>query len=170
MSLTVGQVSGIIAAAVTVIQILFPNALILILVGILGDNHNAVTWSVVQRSLLSSWWPTILRTDASTGRSVNIGVRFLSLLSRLGLLLIAVAAIVTPLGLYEAIIPTDGNVAVPFTDLKDSSPMGIGTPSRADTGFTRACGNFGPLYVIPYAAAPADADWSQSLPGEQDTD
>lgn len=145
MSLTVGQVSGIIAAAVTVIQILFPNALMLILVGILGNNHNAVTWSVVQRNLLSSLWPTLLRTDASTGSSVNIGVRALSWFSRLSILLIAVAAIVTPLGLYEATIPSDGNVPVPFSDLKDSSPMGIGTPSRSDSGFTRACGNFGPL-------------------------
>lgn len=145
MSLTVGQVSGIIAAAVAVIQILFPNALILILVGILGNSHNAVTWSVVQRNLLSSLWPTLLRTDASTGSSVNIGVRALTWLSRLSILLIAVAAVVTPLGLYEATIPSDGNVSVPFSDLKDLSPMGIGTPSRSDAGFTRACGNFGPL-------------------------
>ena len=145
MSLSVGQVSGIIAAAVAVIQILFPNALLLVLVGILGNEHNAVTWSVVQRSLLSSFWPTILQTDASTGRSVNIGVRLLSLLSKLGLLLIALAAIVTPLGLYEALVVTDSDVSVPFTDLKDTSPMGIGTPARSRSPFTRACGNFGPL-------------------------
>lgn len=145
MSLTVGQVSGIIAAAVAVIQILFPTALILILVGILGNEHNAVTWSVVQRSLLSSYWPSILRTDASTGRSVNIGVRFLSLLGKLGVFLIALAAIVTPLGLHEAIIATESNVSVPFTELKDTSPMGVGTPPRSDSPFSRSCGNFAPL-------------------------
>lgn len=148
MALTIGQASGIIAAAVAVIQIIFPNALIVVLVGILGSEHNAVTWSVAQRSLSSSLWPVILRTDAAAGHSVNIGVRLLSFLSRLGLLLIAVAAVVTPLGLYEAIIPTNGNVAVPFTDLKDASPMGIGTPPRSDSPFSRSCGNFGPLYVL----------------------
>lgn len=145
MSLTIGQVSGIIAAAVAVIQILFPNALLLILVGILGKEHNAVTWSVVQRSLLSSLWPWILRTDASAARSVNVGVRLLSILSRLGLLVIAIAAVVTPLGLYEAIVATSDNVSVPFSHLEDMSPMGMGTPARSDSPFTRGCGNFGPL-------------------------
>jgi hypothetical protein len=147
MSLTVGQVSGIIAAAVAIIQLLLPDALILILVGVLGKEHNAVSWSSVQRSLLSSHWPTILRTDAATGRSVNVGVRFLSLVGKLGVVLIAVAAIVTPLGLHEAIVATDGNVNVPFTQLKDTSPMGIGTPGRSNSPFTRACGDLGPLYV-----------------------
>ena len=145
MAITVGQVSGIIAAAVTVIQLLFPNALIVILAGILGNEHNAVTWSVAQADLFSSLWPSILRSDASAGRSVNIGVRLLLIFRQIGVLLIAVAAIVTPLGLHEAIVPTKSNVAVPFSDLVDTSPMGIGTPARSSDGFTRSCGNFQPL-------------------------
>jgi hypothetical protein len=145
MSLTVGQVSGIIAAAVAVVQLVFPNAIALVIVGILGKEHNAVTWSVAQRSLLSSIWPWLLRADSASGRSVNIGVWLLSSLERLGRLLIAVAAIVTPLGLHEAIVRSNDNVAVPFTDLLDTSPIGIGTPARTNDGFTRACGNFAPI-------------------------
>jgi hypothetical protein len=52
ISLTVGYVSGIIAALIFVLQFLIPNALIVILVGILGNEHTAVTWSVVEVSRL----------------------------------------------------------------------------------------------------------------------
>jgi hypothetical protein len=73
MSITIGQVSGIIAAAVFVVQFIFPNALVLIIVSILGNDHNAVTWSVVSRHLLSSNWPFLLRSDTAAGAGVNIG-------------------------------------------------------------------------------------------------
>ena len=50
ISLTVGYVSGIIAAAVFILQFLVPNALIIILASALGNEHTAVTWSVVEVS------------------------------------------------------------------------------------------------------------------------
>lgn len=145
VELTVGQVSAIIAAAVFFVQYSYPNFLILILVGILRNEHNAVTWSVVQRSLLSSLWPSWLRTDSATSHGVNIGVRLLTFLRPVGLIMVAISAIVTPLGLYDAVVPSEDNVPVPFSSLVDSGPMGLGTPSRSDRGFTRSCGNLGPL-------------------------
>ena len=145
MSISVGQVSGIIAAAVTIIQLIFPNAIVLLIVSILGNEHNAVTFSVVQRHLLSSKWPSLLRSDTASGSSVNIGVRLLGAAKFCGVLLIAIAAVVTPLGLHEGIVATDSNVAVPFTNLMDASPVGLGTPARSALGFTRSCGNFKPL-------------------------
>ncbi|KPI43258.1 uncharacterized protein AB675_6774 [Cyphellophora attinorum] len=145
MSITIGQVSGIIAAAVFVVQFIFPNALVLIIVSILGNDHNAVTWSVVSRHLLSSNWPFLLRSDTAAGAGVNIGVRILGIIQLLGVIIIAVAAIVTPLGLHENIVATKSNVQVPFTDLVDTSPMGVGTPGRSALGFSRSCGNFQPL-------------------------
>lgn len=144
-SITVGQVSGIIAAAVMLVQLVFPNAAVLIIASILGNEHNAATWSVVQRNFLSSIWPHLVRSDTAGGGSVNIVVRFLSALTTFGLLLIAIAAVVTPLGLHEEIVASNSNVAVPFTDLVDTSPVGIGTPARSSLGFSRACGNFAPL-------------------------
>jgi hypothetical protein len=56
ISITIGYVSGIIAAVIFILQFLLPNALILVLVGYLKDEHTAVTWSVVERNLLSSMW------------------------------------------------------------------------------------------------------------------
>jgi chromate transport protein ChrA len=56
ISLTIGYVSGIIAAIIFVLQFLLPNALIIVLVGLLKNEHSAVTWSVVERNLLSSMW------------------------------------------------------------------------------------------------------------------
>ncbi len=56
ISITIGYVSGIIAAGIFILQFLLPNALIVILVGYLKNEHTAVTWSVVERNLLSSMW------------------------------------------------------------------------------------------------------------------
>lgn len=145
MAITVGQVSGIIAAGVAFVQYFFPNALVLIIVGILGNEHNAVTWSVASRHILSSFWPTVLRSDTATGSSVNIGVRLLGGIKFLGVLLIAIAAVITPLGLHESIVASNSNTEVPFSDLVDTSPMGIGTPARSNLGFSRSCGNLQPL-------------------------
>lgn len=147
LELTVGQVSAVIAAAVFLIQYSYPNALILVLVGILRNEHNAVTWSVVQRNLLGSLWPNWLRTDSATSHGVNIGVRFLTFLRPVGLAMVAISAIVTPLGLYDAIVPSEDKVPVPFSPLVDNGPMGLGTPPRSSKGFTRSCGNLGPLSV-----------------------
>ena len=44
VTLTVGHVSGIIAAAIFILQFVLPNALVIILVGILGNKHTAVSW------------------------------------------------------------------------------------------------------------------------------
>ncbi len=54
--------------------------------------------------------------------------------------LIAVAGIVTPLGLYETLVPTD-NVQTPFKYLEDTSPFGYGTPPRSNLAFNRVCGD-----------------------------
>jgi len=145
VSLTVGYVSGIIAAAVFVLQFLVPNALIVVLVGLLTNQHTAVTWSVVERNLLSSKWPTFLQSDSTAGAGVDWSIRAVSLLRPIGLGVITVAAVVTPLGLYEAVLPSTTQQSVAFTYVTDPSPMGYGTPPRSDLGFTRKCGDLYPV-------------------------
>ncbi|KIW86078.1 hypothetical protein Z517_01472 [Fonsecaea pedrosoi CBS 271.37] len=145
VSLTIGYVSGIIAAAVFILQFLFPNALIVVLVGLLKNEHTAVTWSVVERSLLSSLWPTILRTDAAATRGVDSKIKFLTWLRPLALGLVTVAAVVTPLGLYDDIVPAASPQPVAFSYVPDTSPMGYGTPPRSQVGFSRICGAFLPV-------------------------
>lgn len=141
MEITVGQVSGVIAAAVAVVQFLFPNALVLVLVCLLGNQHSAVTWSVTGRQLSHSIWPTVLRSDTAASEGVFPSVKRLALLRPVGLLLIAVAAVVTPLGLYDAVLPEKGLKPVAFVHLADSSPMGLGTPPQGtDVFINRECG------------------------------
>ncbi|OAP63010.1 hypothetical protein AYL99_02237 [Fonsecaea erecta] len=145
VSLTIGYVSGVIAAVVFILQFILPNALIVVLVGFLKNEHTAVTWSVVERSLLSSWWPTILRTDAAASRGVDIKIKLLTWLRPLALGLVSVAAVITPLGLYDDIVPAKSPQSVSFSYIPDTSPMGYGTPPRSNLGFSRVCGDFLPV-------------------------
>lgn len=141
VDLRVGYVSGIIAAAVYAMQFLLPNAIVLILVGLLEDTNSAVTWSVVGRHLDSSFWPVLLRADTTASRRVSTTVRLVAWLRPLLLILVAIAAIVTPLGLHEFVGPSRQPTLVPFSYLRDTSPMGYGTAPRSDMGFTRTCGD-----------------------------
>ncbi|KKZ63673.1 hypothetical protein EMCG_01980 [[Emmonsia] crescens] len=61
----------------------------------------------------------------------------------LTLAVVAIAAIVTPLGLYDAIVPAQSTSLQPFQYSQDESPFGFGTPPRSDLGFNRFCGRFG---------------------------
>ena len=64
--------------------------------------------------------------------------------------LIAIAGVVTPLGLYEALLPSD-SIQTPFQYLTDTSSFGSGTPPRSNYSFNRMCGDGNPLqgYIKP---------------------
>lgn len=62
------------------------------------------------------------------------------------LILVAIAAIVTPLGLYEGIVPTASSDSTAFHYIRDTTPMGYGTPPRTNTTWSRICGSFA---IIP---------------------
>lgn len=140
-TLTVGQVSGIIALSVFILQFLLPNALTVVLVNVLGDRHTLATWSVVQRNVLSSLWPTFLQTDSVTSK-VNTKIRLLTWARPLGLGLVALAAVVTPLGLHQEVILDHNPQSVSMRYIADTGPMGYGTPPRSNLGFSRSCGDF----------------------------
>jgi hypothetical protein len=63
----------------------------------------------------------------------------------LALLVVAVAAVVTPLGLYDNVLPSRFPQQVPFPHHSDLSPMGYGTPPRSELGFNRKCGGLLPV-------------------------
>ncbi|KAG0634524.1 hypothetical protein HOY80DRAFT_928632 [Tuber brumale] len=138
---TVGQVSGIINLWVIIVQLTLPLALVLILVAFLENENNAVTWSVVGRTLQASMWPSILSTDPAASRGVRKRVIFITTLSTITVIILAIAGVVTPLGLNEEItlIPTG---PVPFEHLRDTSDFGRGTQSRSGYVFSRVCGAF----------------------------
>jgi hypothetical protein len=58
--------------------------------------------------------------------------------------LVAIAGVVTPLGLYDVLTPEGKTTPMQFRYVKDVSPMGYGTPPRSSLGFSRKCGAFLP--------------------------
>jgi hypothetical protein len=117
------------------LSLIFPAAL----VGFVNEENTAVTWSVLGRSLQSSPWPTLLQTDAAARHGVLRRVSNGLLFQTAVVLLISVAAIVTPLGLYQTVEPGDLQIEA-FQYVKDDSPFGYGTPDRITGPFGRSCG------------------------------
>ncbi len=148
LPLSLGQVSGIIQALITALQLFFPTALALLLVGVLKDDMSAVSWSSVGATLHSSYWAPILRADTSVSTNVHLPVRWLLRLASITMLLTSLASIITPLGLFDAIEPNETLQDVSFPYLADSGPLGYGTPPRDKLGFNRQCG------IPSFAACP----------------
>ncbi|KAG0637147.1 hypothetical protein HOY80DRAFT_1085620, partial [Tuber brumale] len=138
--LTVGQVSGIINLWVIIVQFTLPLAFVLILVAFLENENSAVTWSVVGRTLQASMWPSILSADSAASRGVRKRVIYITTLSTIALIILAVAGVVTPLGLGEEVAPSFTKPTV-FEYLKDISTFGQGTPGRSGYLFSRMCGH-----------------------------
>jgi len=103
-----------------------PTLIPLILVGTLKKENSAATWSVVGRTLHASHWASILRSDTTGTQGVNKGTRLITAFQPLMLVLIAVTSIVTPLGLYDAVVQEKGLKSEPFSYAQDNSSMGIG--------------------------------------------
>ena len=51
-----------------------------------------------------------------------------------------IASIVTPLGLYDVVAPSDDPSVRPFAYVRDNSAFGYGTPPRSSAPFVRVCG------------------------------
>lgn len=59
-----------------------------------------------------------------------------------GSALVAVAGVVTPLGLYDSILPSGEGTPVRFEYIPDTTALGLGTAPRHDSlGFSRRCSN-----------------------------
>ncbi|KAF2271016.1 hypothetical protein CC78DRAFT_563594 [Lojkania enalia] len=144
-NLDVSTVAGLIAAGVFIVQFIIPTVFPLILVGFLKTENSAATWSVVSRTLHASHWPVILRTDSVGVQGVRGSVRIIATLEWILLSLISVTSIVTPLGLYQTVLPQDRLKEETFSYAKDLSPMGLGTlPRRNDFGLSRFCFGYKP--------------------------
>ena len=107
--------------------------------------------SVAGRALQSSLWPDLLRTDAALARGVRWDVRVIVKSIQLMIIMIAVAGVITPLGLYSE--AGFGRAMSPrFQHARDESSFGIATPPRSNLSFNRECnwGGPGPI-AIPEA-------------------
>ncbi|EFR05476.1 hypothetical protein MGYG_08489 [Nannizzia gypsea CBS 118893] len=153
--LSVGSVSGMIAAGVFFVQVFVPLALPLILLGLLTERNSSITlpaasWSVAGRFFHSSLWPRILGSDSATTTGQSRAIGGITLLSTLTTVLFGITAVVTPLGLYEGVSPKTETKFADFHYIKDTSPIGYGTPARGDVRFSRVCGGFTPQ-VCPHS-------------------
>ena len=126
------------------VNILFKLIWPLITVALTNMNESAATWTKVAASIQSSLWPTLLRSDSTVSDGVKMSIRFTTKLGTLSTLLLSLASIITPLGLYEAIVANPSLDNVEFAYARDSSVFGVGTLPRPAEGHSRVCGSIGP--------------------------
>jgi len=127
------------------VQLLLPLAIPLVLIAFINQRHGqvqetAVTWSVLSRTLHSTYWPTILGSDSSASKDVNPVVVRAVYLGIFTTILFAATAVITPLGLYDAEVSGEPQ-RVSFSYAQDMTPFGYGTLPRNDMGFNRICGS-----------------------------
>jgi hypothetical protein len=140
MELSVGAASGLVAVAIAILQFVVPTCLALVLVSVLSLDENAVTWSVVSRSLTNSIWPTLFRSDGATSTGVPLRINLITWLKPVTLFIIAIAAFLTPVGFYEDLAPAEDVQYTTFDTVPDTGIFASGTPPRPDLGFARECG------------------------------
>lgn len=140
--ITPGVAAALIVLAVAVLQAVLRNALTLILTDRLQETHTAVEWSIISRFFLNSDWPILLRSESVSSRSASRNIAIITWAKPFGLLLLAVAAVVTPLGIHEGISLSSSSTNVEFVYVADQSVFGSGTPPRnTKVGFSRTCTN-----------------------------
>ncbi|KAH8170045.1 hypothetical protein LIA77_10589 [Sarocladium implicatum] len=137
--LTAGYVAGLIAFVIVLVKVLCPTALSLILAGQVTDQETAGTWTAVARTLHSSFWPALLRSDPRNSHGVRKTVVCITWGFPFTSILIAIARVITPLGLYEvdeiATRPFRGT----FSSVRDAGAFAAGTSPRKSEPFTREC-------------------------------
>ncbi|KFZ23610.1 hypothetical protein V502_01917 [Pseudogymnoascus sp. VKM F-4520 (FW-2644)] len=107
--------------------------------GLLKNWETAATWSVVARSIQSSFWPTILRSDYSQSHRVRSGVAILSWVATASSILLIAVGISTPLGLADQLQLAEDQV-VSSKYAPHLGPMGLATPKRTTYEYSRLCG------------------------------
>lgn len=138
--LTQAQAATVINAVLTIIQYTFGLAIVVILVYFMYNINSAIAWSGVTRTLHSSIWPVLLRTDSTSSGGSWTRISFLSNLSIVGAILVAIAGVVTPLGLSDGPYVQTESVSIGATYIPDVSPIGRATSPSEGFIYGRTCG------------------------------
>ncbi|KIJ27668.1 hypothetical protein M422DRAFT_271153 [Sphaerobolus stellatus SS14] len=144
-NITVSNVAMMLNAFLTFIQYTLGLALITILIYILPTVNNANTWTVVIRKIQASSWATLLQSDSAAFRKASFRVKLFSKASIPTSILIAVTAIMTPLGLKEGPILHSATALHQASFLPDTSPLALATSPRQNFTYGRTCGAMEPL-------------------------
>ncbi|RDA91144.1 hypothetical protein CP533_0433 [Ophiocordyceps camponoti-saundersi (nom. inval.)] len=139
--LTIAYVAGLMAFAFFLARIASPNALAFICAKQLGFQNSAATWTTGSKVLQQSYWPFILRSDDSYDDNVRWSILWTSRLMPAISILLSVASVLTPMGLYSA--TAEGKpVKATFVYAPDTSAFGLYGPMRRSVySETRACGS-----------------------------
>ncbi|PHH79105.1 hypothetical protein CDD82_2596 [Ophiocordyceps australis] len=185
MELTVGLVSGFIAAGIfvgkaipspitwriiklthTQARQICPNALAYICSRQLGYRNSAATWTASSKVMEQSYWPFLLRTDGVHDKHVRPSVVWAGRLIPFMAILLSVASIVTPLGLYSATELGKPTMAS-FVYAPDPSIFGHYTmPRPPQDKVIRSC----MTGLKPHGATENEADWLYLCPQEKLSD
>ncbi|WQF90433.1 hypothetical protein CDEST_15447 [Colletotrichum destructivum] len=138
IEVTIGYVASFIAAAVVIAQIWCPTVMALVIAGLLRDTETVATWNIASRVLQRTWWPTILASDSVLTHGARFKITLVSWAVPGVAVLIAIAGIVTPLGLYEQLEILDTRVGS-FAYVRDLSSFGSATSQRGVHDFSRIC-------------------------------
>ncbi|KAK0623678.1 hypothetical protein B0T14DRAFT_427545 [Immersiella caudata] len=138
LTLTVAEVSGLIAAAVMVVQFALPALCVVIMIQYVGTDNTAATWSVVNRMISNTIWPFLLRAD--TVGTVNRSATAIASTWAVTIcaVLVVITSVVTPLGLREETVPYSSQ-PLDLQYVKDTSPWGLATMDRPDRELSRYC-------------------------------
>ncbi|KAF8215102.1 hypothetical protein K438DRAFT_1659960 [Mycena galopus ATCC 62051] len=140
--LTQAAAATIINVIIVFLQYSLALALIALLVYYIPPVNSALAWNIIGRSLHSSLWPTILRTDSSTARGTGFRVALFSYLSFALTILGAVAGVLMPLGLSRGPALLSSPRTVPAVFVADTSPLGLATSPRGNYVYSRVCGAY----------------------------
>lgn len=144
--ISVAQAATIINATITFVQFTTSLSIIILLVHFMPKINTALSWSSTSRTLHSSLWPSILRTDSSSTKTSAGAVLATSHLAMLTTVLVALAGVLLPLGLSQGPPMSANPHQLEGRYVPDTSPLGLSTrPDRESFVYGRRCTDgFGP--------------------------
>lgn len=111
----------------------------------------------------NSYWPELLGADTARTHGVRKSILITTTAVPIVAVLIAIAGVITPLSLYDA-LEASGSSVVSFAYTKDASPFGAATPSRSNLLFSRICdwghGLIAGPAPCPYSEFPVIITWN----------
>jgi hypothetical protein len=142
---SVAEAATIMNAIIAIIQQTIGLALVVLLIYALHNINSALSWSMITRSIHSSLWPTLLRTDSSSSMTSSFRVSLISIVGFASTVLIIIASVITPLGLQNGPIIQSASQTMDASYIPDTSPIGLATSPRDHFTYGRICGSFGPV-------------------------
>ncbi|KAH8923368.1 hypothetical protein BT69DRAFT_1319582, partial [Atractiella rhizophila] len=136
--LSIAQVATLINFGVVCVQVTIGLGLVVCLVSFIRATDSAVTWSNIARTLHSSYWPNILFTDSTATTGLSRRIHFFNAIVLISWILIAIAGVITPLGLAIG-IKEGARRAVGTRYVKDDSSTGRAMAPRDDYHAGRFC-------------------------------